>query len=153
MTDDIRHRYADAIHTCGPLTVTKVLYAVMAVRDEELEHLRTEVARLRAGESETPAAEGHYPTPAEWIHRWNRSTPEQRLDRAAWVLVGMRAAQRCEMADHEAAVAIEGFATRARLLHPTPAELVASNAQSDTLCTTCISPAPCPTRRALDGQD
>jgi hypothetical protein len=42
---------------------------------------------------------------------------------------------------------------RARLLHPTPAELVAAHAESDTLCITCISPAPCPTRRALDGED
>ncbi|MFI7449567.1 hypothetical protein ACIBQX_18870 [Nonomuraea sp. NPDC049714] len=42
---------------------------------------------------------------------------------------------------------------RARLLHPSPAELVAAHAESDTLCTTCISPAPCPTRRALDGED
>lgn len=46
-----------------------------------------------------------------------------------------------------------GQAARARLLHPTPAELVATHAQSDTLCTTCISPAPCRTRRALDGED
>lgn len=53
------------------------------------------------------------------------------------------------MADESANTAI----ARARLLHPTPAELVAANAQSDTLCTTCISPAPCPTRRALDGED
>jgi hypothetical protein len=44
-------------------------------------------------------------------------------------------------------------AARARLLHPTPAELVAAHAECDTLCPTCIYPAPCPTRRALDGQE
>ena len=41
---------------------------------------------------------------------------------------------------------------RGRRLHPTPAELVASNAESDVLCPECICPAPCPTRRALDGE-
>jgi hypothetical protein len=44
-------------------------------------------------------------------------------------------------------------AARARLLHPTRAELVAAHAECDTLCPTCIYPAPCPTRRALDGQE
>lgn len=38
-------------------------------------------------------------------------------------------------------------------LHPTPAELVASHAESDVLCPECICPAPCPTRRALDGEE
>jgi hypothetical protein len=38
----------------------------------------------------------------------------------------------------------EAALSRARLLHPTPAELVAAHAECDTLC---------PTRRALDGQE
>lgn len=42
---------------------------------------------------------------------------------------------------------------RGRRLHPTPTELVAANAESDVLCPECICPAPCPTRRALDGED
>jgi hypothetical protein len=41
----------------------------------------------------------------------------------------------------------------ARLLHPSRPELVAADAECDTLCPTCIYPAPCPTRRALDGQE
>jgi hypothetical protein len=40
VADDLRHRYAEAIRGCGPLTVTQVLYAVMAVRDGELERLK-----------------------------------------------------------------------------------------------------------------
>lgn len=48
---------------------------------------------------------------------------------------------------------VEAAIARARLLHPTRAELVAADAECDTLCPTCIYPAPCPTRRALDGQD
>lgn len=40
MTENLRQRYADAIRACGPLSVTKVLYAVMAVRDDELESPR-----------------------------------------------------------------------------------------------------------------
>lgn len=48
MPDDLRQRYAEAIRSCGPLSVTKVLYAVMAVRDEELEQLRYERRLLGA---------------------------------------------------------------------------------------------------------
>jgi hypothetical protein len=48
MGDDLRHRYAEAIQACGPLSVTKVLYAVMAVRDDELQWLRARVAELEA---------------------------------------------------------------------------------------------------------
>lgn len=48
MPEDLRQRYAEAIRSCGPLSVTKVLYAVMAVRDEELEQLRYERRLLGA---------------------------------------------------------------------------------------------------------
>lgn len=41
----------------------------------------------------------------------------------------------------------------ARALHPTPAELAHANAESGPYCPTCITPAPCPTRTALDGED
>lgn len=40
-----------------------------------------------------------------------------------------------------------------RALHPTPAELAKQKAESRALCPTCIMPAPCSTRRALDGED
>lgn len=42
-TPDLRQRYHDAIRECGPLTVTRVLNAVMAVRDEEVEQLRAQI--------------------------------------------------------------------------------------------------------------
>jgi hypothetical protein len=47
MADDLRQRYHDAIRECGPLTVTRVLYAVLAVRDEELEKLHSELRHSR----------------------------------------------------------------------------------------------------------
>lgn len=40
---------------------------------------RAEVARLRAGEADSPGDPDTWPTPAEWIRRWNDATPEQRL--------------------------------------------------------------------------
>jgi hypothetical protein len=63
--------------------------------------------------------------------------------------IGSTTPMTCTAAAHDAEAAL----SRARLLHPTPAELVAAHAECDTLCPTCIYPAPCPTRRALDGQE
>jgi hypothetical protein len=48
VNDDLRHRYAEAIRGCGPLSVTKVLYAVMAVRDNELEQLKEDALAVVA---------------------------------------------------------------------------------------------------------
>lgn len=64
----------------------------------ELDALRQEVARLRAGEADQPAAESVQPTPAQWIRRWNRGTPEQRLAMADQILRNAQAAHHCGMA-------------------------------------------------------
>lgn len=65
------------------------------------ERAEAEVARLRAGESDQPAAEGARPTPAEWIYRWNRATAEERLAMVGTILTAIEAAERCFLMDHE----------------------------------------------------
>jgi hypothetical protein len=41
-----------------------------------------EVQRLRAGEDTTPIDEGTWPTPGQWIARWNAMTADERLSTA-----------------------------------------------------------------------
>lgn len=41
----------------------------------------------------------------------------------------------------------------ARRLHPNREELAATGAESGLLCPECIAPAPCKTRRILDGEE
>ena len=119
-----------------------------------VDELRAEIARLRAGESEQPHAEGAWPTPAEWVHHWNRATAEQRLKYAARIMNDSVVVRRCEMADHIAELEhLRAGRTRAAVLHPSPAELIEADAESGLLCPTCLYPAPCPTRRALDGEE
>jgi len=69
------------------------------------EALRAEIARLRAGEAETPAEEGVNPTPAQWIRKWNDSTAEQRLKWAALILDHAEQVARCFQLDHEGRLA------------------------------------------------
>lgn len=117
-----------------------------------LDQLRDEVAQLRAGESERPAPEGVQHTPAEWIHRWNRATAAERLKRVEQILDDGAVASRCWMGDHVAELDwLRRAGTRVRALHPTVGELATQHAESGLLCPECICPAPCPTRRALDG--
>jgi chromosome segregation ATPase len=71
-------------------------------QQDRAEAAEQEVARLRAGESERPAAEGVQLTPAEWVHRWNQATADERLEAAARIMDGAVAARRCELADHAA---------------------------------------------------
>lgn len=122
------------------VTCNEAAEVCAAVRDEELERLRTalasyektitwntpchacagtldsayaetvraeqaeaEVARLRAGESAEPAPEGVQLTPAQWIHHWNRATPEKRLDTADWILDLNAKIGRCQIEDHAGA--------------------------------------------------
>ncbi|MFD1546985.1 hypothetical protein [Nonomuraea guangzhouensis] len=118
----------------------------------ELARLRHEVAQLRAGESEQPAPEGVLPTPAEWIHRWNRATAAERLKRVERIIDDSEMANRCWLGDHIATLDdLRRAGARVRDLHPRPEELAATHAESGLLCPECICPAPCPTRRALDG--
>lgn len=67
----------------------------------ELTELRAEVARLRAGESEHPAAEGTHHTPAQWIHRWNRATADERLAKVEQIFNDSVTATRCWYQDHD----------------------------------------------------
>lgn len=123
--------------------------------DGELNELRREVARLRAGESDQPAPEGTQHTPAEWIHRWNRATTEQRLERVGRILDDSAAAERCWLMDHFGRLdhlqRAEMALVRGRFLHPSREELAATGPVP--LCPECIAPAPCKTRRILDGQE
>lgn len=61
----------------------------------EVEELRAEIARLRAGESDDPVPEDAGDlTPAQWIRRWNDVSAERRL---AWAeAINMISAQASE---------------------------------------------------------
>jgi hypothetical protein len=73
--------------------------AVLAVRNDELERLRAEVARLREGE-EPVTDERVVPTPAQWIWWWNRATPAERLDWAARIQADGQLASTCFLENH-----------------------------------------------------
>lgn len=140
----------------------------------ELAGLRAEVARLRAGESPHPAAEGAQHTPAEWIHRWNRATANERLAKVEQIFNDSEIATRCRFQDHgsvlhELANTLQSI-NRIRELHqPTNVEFARGPCrdQGETesvkymrkCCSHCEVegmgvPAdwPCATIRALDGE-
>ena len=79
MPDGLRQRYAQAIQACGPLSVTKVLYAVMAVRDDELERLRGIIDRHDHGIM--PVCEGYMAARAEQAER-ERAEWRERAEKA-----------------------------------------------------------------------
>lgn len=57
------------------------------------------LAALRHGE-EQPADEYLHPTPAQWLWRWNRATPEQRLDTVGRILSAFETSSRCFIEAH-----------------------------------------------------
>lgn len=95
--------------------------AVLAVRDRELEQLRTELAIEKSinadlrvesrarGEKLARFHEGEEPvtderieaTAAQWIWLWNRATPERRLEVVKEIRSSAALADRCVMAGHE----------------------------------------------------
>ena len=82
-------------------------HAVMAVVQPRLDaaHRRAEqaeaaLARLHEGEEPHPD-EYAEATPAQWIWRWNRATPERRLEVAASVIEKSGRADRCFLMNHE----------------------------------------------------
>lgn len=71
---------------------------------QERDALAAEVERLRAGE-EPVTDERIAPNPGQWIWKWNRATPEKRLNMAAQILSGMTRASDCFTQNHEARLA------------------------------------------------
>lgn len=132
--DDLRQRYAEALATWALMYPISAWGLSEGARAERLARNWGEVAAkfaMDVGE--------------QMLESWR-----QRAERAEAELAentGVMQALRRQRDEAEAAVA------RARALHPSPAELAASNAESGRLCPTCIEPAPCQTRRALDGED
>lgn len=74
--------------------------AEMVVALHQLEEAaRTELAHLREGEE--PAANPAFmPTPAQWIWKWNRATPEKRLQVAEAVMRDGATASDCRINGH-----------------------------------------------------
>lgn len=70
----------------------------------EIDWLRDELAALHDGE-EKPPDERLNPTPAQWLWRWNRATPKQRLDMAGSILQAFDESSRCFMEAHAMRVA------------------------------------------------
>ncbi|MER7813830.1 hypothetical protein [Streptomyces sp. NPDC096153] len=66
--------------------------------------LEADLAQLRAGE-EPHADERTVATPAQWIWRWNRATPADRLAVAAQVQDACARADHCHLMNHEARLA------------------------------------------------
>ncbi|MFB4275771.1 hypothetical protein ACBJ59_10800 [Nonomuraea sp. MTCD27] len=121
--DELDHEIVEAVDENGRHITRLVHYDPPAtdmtlIATDELNQLRAEVARLRAGESDQPAAEGVRPTPAQWIRRWNDLTPERRHTWAEQIIADRADASRCMMADHDGAQAelahVHGVLTRVR---------------------------------------
>ncbi|MEU8040900.1 hypothetical protein [Streptosporangium sp. NPDC049078] len=72
--------------------------------NERAQAAEAEVARLRAGESPNPAPEGVQLTPAQWIHRWNQATADERLAKVEQIFNDGAAVIRCQQQDHGAAL-------------------------------------------------
>lgn len=70
--------------------------------DEALGKLTETVERLTAGADPTPPTEGVWLSPAQWIHRWNQLSAEQRLERARHVIDNAQAATHCLTSGHDA---------------------------------------------------
>jgi hypothetical protein len=68
---------------------------------DDLVEAKAEIERLRAGEDHTPCLEGVWPTPGQWIARWNSLSADERLDRAARILQFSQEASECFTADHK----------------------------------------------------
>jgi hypothetical protein len=68
--------------------------------EQERDCAYRELARLRAGEEDgwDPAA---YPTPGQWIARFNNATPAERHDAAKWAIEDSQRASNCFLMAHE----------------------------------------------------
>jgi hypothetical protein len=77
------------------------LAEIAADAQEALGRARNQLAALHQGELPPDADEAVALTPAQWLWRWNRATPEQRLERIAQIQEEAEAARRCHLMQHE----------------------------------------------------
>ena len=69
------------------------------ITDAQLDALYDEIARLRAGE-EPGWDEACYPTPGQWIRRFNQATPQERHDAAKRAIDNSQRANDCVLSNH-----------------------------------------------------
>jgi len=89
-----------------------------------LDQRDAEIERLRAGESEQPAPDGQELAPAEWIHKFNRVTAEERIAHIEVMLSLSRQATVCWEQDH---------ASLKERIHAANEELLAAVGEQDQL--------------------
>ncbi|MEU8379006.1 hypothetical protein [Streptosporangium sp. NPDC048865] len=105
-----------ALHGENPLDVEERKLKVLAAAEEQLQvardrerlkELETELAaakfeirHLRAGEIDQPAPEGMAPTPEQWIHWWNRATPDERISMVNQIFTNAATAATCFEMNH-----------------------------------------------------
>lgn len=75
--------------------------AAVALTATHLASARAELERLRAGEDPTPVPENAWPTPGQWIRRFNEAPPEERLAVVARALEDARRAGDCFLRNHD----------------------------------------------------
>jgi hypothetical protein len=127
--------------------------------------LRAELGRLREGEEPYDDDEWLVPTPAQWIWRWNRATPAERLARAERVIADWSAALALRLQNQrvnaittswgEMTVEMHQYRARAEQVEAQLAAVRALHHDDYGLCHACTGshgvPWPCPTIAALDG--
>lgn len=74
--------------------------AALALTATHLASARAELERLRAGEDPTPVPENAWPTPGQWLRRFNDAGPELRLEVVRLALDDAETAQRCLIEGH-----------------------------------------------------
>lgn len=67
----------------------------------ELQDARAEIARLRAGEDDTPGDPAVVPTPGQWLRRFNEHSPERRLAAVKAILDSRERSYACFVQNHE----------------------------------------------------
>jgi hypothetical protein len=70
---------------------------------QQLAATQAELDALRQGE-EVYEDEATVPTPGQWIWRWNRLTPERRLEVVAGIQQAQASAERCFFENHAATI-------------------------------------------------
>ncbi|MEV4424021.1 hypothetical protein AB0K23_01330 [Streptomyces sp. NPDC049602] len=101
LTGDEAQRLRDGIRQLHDWLTT----ARAADRAEQKRAERAEAALTALHHGEEPHTDDRtIPTPAQWIWRWNRATPEQRLEVAADILSNSERTYHCVLEDHPAQI-------------------------------------------------